>query len=121
MLAERMSKQNVDCWLINTGWTGGKFGTGKRCPLKYTRRIVDAVHSGELARAEYETFGVFGLQIPTALEGVPRELLNPRLAWTNKEAFEREVRKLAGMFQKAFALYEQDVDEKVRLAGPQVA
>ena len=121
MLAERMSKHNVDCWLINTGWTGGKFGTGKRCPLKYTRRIVDAVHSGELARAEYETFGVFNLQVPTALEGVPRELLNPRLAWANKEAFEREVRKLAGMFQKAFALYENDVEEKVRLAGPQTA
>ena len=121
MLAERMAKHNVDCWLINTGWTGGKFGTGKRCPLKYTRRIVDAVHSGELARAEYETFGVFNLQVPTALEGVPRELLNPRLAWANKEAFEREVRKLAGMFQKAFALYENDVEEKVRLAGPQTA
>ena len=121
MLAERMAAHNVDCWLINTGWTGGKFGTGKRCPLKYTRRIVDAVHSGELARAEYEPFGVFNLQVPTALPGVPRELLNPRLAWANKEAFEREVRKLAGMFQKAFALYESDVDEKVRLAGPQVA
>ena len=121
MLAERMSKHNVDCWLINTGWTGGKFGTGKRCPLKYTRRIVDAVHSGELARAEYEPFGVFNLQVPTALPGVPRELLNPRLAWKDKEAFEREVRKLAGMFQKAFALYENDVEEKVRLAGPQTA
>ena len=72
MLAERMYKNNVDCWLINTGWTGGKFGSGKRCPLKYTRRIVDAVHSGLLAQAEYETFGVFGLQIPDsgdAIEG----------------------------------------------------
>lgn len=93
---------------------------GKRCPLKYTRRIVDAVHSGELARAEYETFGTFNLQIPTSIEGVPRELLNPRVAWQDKEAFQREVRKLAGMFQKAFALYERDVDEKVRLAGPQI-
>ena len=121
MLAERMAANDVDCWLIHTGWTGGKFGTGKRCPLKYTRRIVDAVHSGELAAAEYETFGVFGLQIPTNLEGVPRELLNPRLAWKDVEAFEREVRKLGGMFQKAFALYESDVEEKVRLAGPQIA
>ena len=120
MLAERMAKHKVDCWLINTGWTGGKFGTGKRCPLKFTRRIVDAVHSGELAKSEYETFDVFGLQIPTSLEGVPRELLNPKLAWADKEAFGREVRKLAGMFQKAFALYEQDVEEKVRLAGPTV-
>lgn len=120
MLAERMSKHNVDCWLINTGWTGGKFGTGKRCPLKYTRRIVDAVHSGALARAEYETLDVFGLQVPTALDGVPRELLNPKLAWADKDAFEREVRKLAGMFIKAFAVYEKAVDEKVRLAGPRV-
>ena len=123
MLAARMQQHEVHCWLINTGWVGGRFGSsqGRRCPLKYTRMLVDAVHSGELAKAEYETFGTFGLQIPTGLEGVPSELLNPRLAWANKEAFEREVRKLAGMFQKAFALYESDVDEKVRLAGPQVA
>jgi len=120
MLADRMSKHEVDCWLVNTGWTGGKYGTGFRCPLKYTRRIIDGIHSGELAKAEYETFGTFGLSIPTALEGVPSELLNPRKAWTNKEGFEREVRKLAGMFQKAFALYEKDVEEKVRLAGPQL-
>lgn len=121
MLADRMAKHKVDCWLINTGWTGGKFGTGKRCPLKYTRLIVDAVHSGELAKAEFENFGTFGLEIPTAIEGVPRELLNPQLAWADKEAFSREVRKLAGMFQKAFALYEKDVDQKVRMAGPQIA
>lgn len=120
MLAERMSKHHVNCWLINTGWTGGKFGTGKRCSLKYTRRIIDAVHSGELAKAEYENFDTFNLSIPTSLEGVPRELLNPSLAWPDKEAFQKEVRKLAGMFQKAFVLYEKDVDEKVKLAGPQI-
>ncbi|KAL4080210.1 ATP-utilizing phosphoenolpyruvate carboxykinase [Scleroderma yunnanense] len=118
MLAERMSQHNVPCWLVNTGWTGGKFGTGKRCPLHYTRRIVDAIHTGELLGAEYETFGVFGLQIPTSIEGIPRELLNPKLAWADKEAFEREVRRLAGMFQKAFKLYEGDVKEKIKLAGP---
>lgn len=120
MLAERMDKHKVDCWLINTGWTGGKFGTGKRCPLKFTRRIVDAVHSGELAKAEFETFGTFGLSIPTQLDGVPRELLNPQLAWPDKEAFQREVRKLAVMFQRAFALYEKDVKPEVRMAGPQI-
>ena len=120
MLAERMSRHNVSCWLVNTGWTGGKFGTGKRCPLRYTRRIVDAIHSGELLGAEYETYGVFGLQIPTCIEGIPRDLLNPKLAWADKEAFEREVRKLAGMFQKAFKLYEGDVKECVKLAGPRL-
>jgi len=120
MLAERMAKHKVDCWLINTGWTGGKYGTGKRCPLRYTRRIISAVHSGELAKAEYETFGTFGLSIPTQIEGVPRELLNPRLAWSDKEAFEKELRKLAVMFRRAFVLYEKDVGAKVYMAGPQV-
>src|ERR1700753_4203536 len=120
MLAERMTKHKVDCWLVNTGWTGGKYGTGSRCPLKYTRRIVDAVHSGELAKAEYEKFGVFNLSIPKALEGVPRELLNPELAWSDKESFNRKIRKLAGMFSKAFAIYEKEVEDKVRLAGPQL-
>lgn len=120
MLADRMSKHDADCYLINTGWTGGRFGIGKRCPLKITRRIVDAVHSGELRKAQYETFGTFNLQVPTSLEGVPREILNPQLAWPDKGAFQREVTKLAGMFKKAFALYESDVDEKVRLAGPQL-
>lgn len=120
MLAERMSQHNVPCWLVNTGWTGGRFGTGKRCKLAYTRRIVDAIHSGELLDAEYETFDVFGLQIPTKIEGVPRELLNPKLAWADKEAFGREVRKLGGMFQKAFRLYEGDVKESVKLVGPKL-
>lgn len=122
MLAERMAKHSVHCWLVNTGWTGGKFGsaTGRRCPLSVTRRIVDAIHSGELAKAEYETLGLFGLSIPKHVEGVPREILNPETAWADKDAFDREVKKLAGMFSKAFKLYESDVDEKVRKAGPAV-
>lgn len=120
MLADRMAKHQVDCWLINTGWTGGRFGTGKRCPLKYTRRIVDAVHSGELKKAEFKAFGTFNLSIPTALDGVPSQILDPYQAWPDKGAFEREVRKLGGMFQKAFALYEKDVAPAVRAAGPQL-
>lgn len=122
MLAERMAKNNVDCWLINTGWTGGRFGSpnGRRCPLKFTRAIVDAVHDGSLAKCEFETFPVFNLQIPTNLPNVPRELLNPALAWPDKDAFDREVRKLGGMFVKAFAVYESGVNAKVRAAGPQV-
>ena len=120
MLADRIAKHKVDCYLINTGWTGGKFGRGKRCPLKYTRRIIDAVHSGELARAQYETFEIFGLSIPIHIEGVPRDLLNPQLAWPDKEAFRKELRKLAIMFQRAFSLYKEDVGPEVSLAGPQV-
>ncbi|KAL0245735.1 phosphoenolpyruvate carboxykinase (ATP) [Cryptococcus deuterogattii 99/473] len=118
MLAERMEKNRVNCWLINTGWTGGKFGTGKRCPLKYTRAIVDAIHNGSLAKAEYENFPIFNLAIPKAVEGVPSDILNPEKVWPSKEAFKAELDKLGGMFQKAFAKYEADIDEKVKLSGP---
>ncbi|WVO21148.1 phosphoenolpyruvate carboxykinase (ATP) [Cryptococcus decagattii] len=118
MLAERMEKNSVNCWLINTGWTGGKFGTGKRCPLKYTRAIVDAIHNGSLAKAEYENFPIFNLAIPKAVEGVPSDILNPEKVWPSKEAFKAELDKLGGMFQKAFAKYEADIDEKVKLSGP---
>ncbi|WWC71996.1 phosphoenolpyruvate carboxykinase (ATP) [Kwoniella pini CBS 10737] len=118
MLAERMEKNKVDCWLINTGWTGGKFGTGKRCPLKYTRAIVDAIHNGTLAKAEFENFPIFNLAIPKAVEGVPSEILDPVKVWPSKDAFNAEVQKLGGMFQKAFSKYEADITAEVKNAGP---
>ncbi|WOO81979.1 Phosphoenolpyruvate carboxykinase (ATP) [Vanrija pseudolonga] len=121
MLAERMDKNKVNCWLINTGWTGGKFGTGRRCPLKYTRAIVDAIHDGSLANAEYENFPVFNLAIPKAVAGVPAEILDPAKAWQDKAAFKTEVTKLAGMFQKAYTKYEADIDPKIKAAGPVTA
>jgi phosphoenolpyruvate carboxykinase (ATP) len=118
MLAERMEKTNANCWLINTGWTGGKFGTGKRCPLKYTRAIVDAIHDGSLAQAEFENFPIFNLAIPKAVNGVPSEILHPAKVWPSKEAFQTEVEKLGGMFQKAFAKYEDAIGAEVKNAGP---
>jgi len=121
MLAERMEKNNVNCWLINTGWTGGKFGTGKRCPLKYTRAIVDSIHNGSLAKAEFENFPIFNLAIPKSVEGVPADILHPAKVWPSKEAFETEIEKLGGMFQKAFAKYENDMDVSIKNAGPVMA
>nr|ODN91773.1 phosphoenolpyruvate carboxykinase (ATP) [Cryptococcus depauperatus CBS 7841] len=118
MLAERMTQNKVDCWLINTGWTGGKYGTGKRCPLKYTRAIVDAIHDGSLAKAEFENFPVFNLAIPKSLQGIPSEILNPEKAWPGRDAFRAELDKLGGMFQKAFTKFENDMDENIKLAGP---
>ena len=121
MLPKRMAATNANCWLVNTGWTGGKYSTGRRCPLKYIRRIVDAIHSGGLADAttEYENYHVFNLTIPEHIEGVPRVILNPRLAWKDKGAFQRGVVTLATMFQKAFRAYGNDVEEAVRMGGPQ--
>lgn len=119
MLADRMAKHNADTWLINTGWVGGKFGQGgKRCPLKYTRKILDSIHDGSLAKAEFEEFPVFGLHVPKAIEGVPSELLNPRNAWGDKGAFDKEVQRLAGMFNEAFTTYKNDVKPEVAAAGP---
>ena len=123
MLAERMRSAQADCWLINTGWVGGKYGSGSRCPLKYTRAIVDAIHNGSLAalpESDYDNFTTFNLSIPTKVDGVPSDLLDPRKAWKDGDAFAKEVRKLAGMFNKAFRIFEKDVDEKVMLAGPRI-
>lgn len=98
MLAKKMQETKAACYLINTGWTGGKFGTGKRCPLKYTRAIVDAIHDGTLATATYERFPVFNLDIPTEIPGVPSEILHPARAWPSQDAFNTEVNKLGGMY-----------------------
>ncbi|WFD26418.1 phosphoenolpyruvate carboxykinase (ATP) [Malassezia nana] len=120
MLAERMSNVQCNAWLINTGWTGGKFGVGRRCPLKYTRAILDAIHDGSLAKAEYEVFapGVFDLHVPKAVNNVPSELLDPSKSWSDSSAFQAELKKLAGMFSDAFVKYEKEVKLEVLQAGP---
>ena len=118
MLAERMSKVKANAYLINTGWSGGKFGTGKRCPLKYTRAILNAIHSGELANAEYEDFEVFNLKVPKKVSNVPSEILHSRNAWSDKKAFDAEIKKLGGMFNDAFEKYASDVSAEVLAAGP---
>jgi phosphoenolpyruvate carboxykinase (ATP) len=122
MLAARMKATNASCWLVNTGWVGGKYGTGHRCPLKYTRAIIDAIHDGSLASAEtqYVNFDVFNLSIPTKVNGVPDKVLDPSKAWEDKEAFAKEVRRLGTMFQKAFRVFDSDVDPKVKAAGPTI-
>ena len=123
MLAERMSKVNCHAYLVNTGWTGGKFGVGRRCALKYTRAILDAIHNGSLAKAEYETFapGIFDFQIPKSVENVPDDILNPVRAWADQGAFVAELKKLAGMFSDAFVKYEKEVNPEVLRAGPSSA
>lgn len=120
MLAERMEKHKADVWLVNTGWAGGKFGVGQRCPLKYTRKIIDSIHDGSLAKAKFENFGVFNLQIPTAIEGVPENLLNPATSWPDKGAFKTELHKLAEMFNTNFEKYAGDVSAEVAGAGPKL-
>ncbi|MGC1297176.1 MAG: phosphoenolpyruvate carboxykinase (ATP) [Alloacidobacterium sp.] len=116
MLGRRLKEHNAQCWLVNTGWTGGAFGVGKRMSLKHTRAMVHAALDGRLARAEYVTEEAFGLSIPTSCPDVPTELLHPRNAWTDKQAYDAQARLLAAKFDENFA--KLDAPENVRAAGP---
>ncbi|KAJ3207322.1 Protein kinase C-like 1 [Entophlyctis luteolus] len=119
MLSEKMKEHAANAWLVNTGWNGGAYGVGKRISLKYSRAILDAIHSGELEKAEYETYPVFNLNIPKTCTGVPGTVLNPQSSWLGSpESFNETTQKLAKLFIKNFASYADKADESVRAAGP---
>ena len=116
MLAERLTQHNATAWLLNTGWVGG--AKGNRCPLKYTRAIVDAIHSGELAKVDTQTDAVFGLPFPTSCPGVPSELLDPSSSWADKADFRRTQAELAALFVKNFTKYASECSAEVIACGP---
>jgi phosphoenolpyruvate carboxykinase (ATP) len=118
LLRELIAKHKVDCWLVNTGWTGGKFGTGKRMPIKATRALLDAALSGALKSQPMRTDPVFGFQVPTALAGVDPVILNPRDTWSDKAAYDAQARALVEMFNKNFEKFAVHVDEDVKAAAP---
>jgi phosphoenolpyruvate carboxykinase (ATP) len=121
MLAEKMKEHAASAWLINTGWNGGAYGTGKRISLKYSRAIIDAIHSGELDSAEYETYPIFNLQIPKTVTGVPPEVLNPAKCWMGTaESFKATVEKLGRLFVDNFKSYEDKATADVLSAGPKL-
>ncbi|GFY85926.1 phosphoenolpyruvate carboxykinase 1 [Actinidia rufa] len=125
MLAEKMRKHGATGWLVNTGWSGGSYGSGNRIKLAYTRKIIDAIHSGTLLEANYAKTVVFGLDIPTGIEGVPSEILDPINTWSDKKAYKDALLKLGGLFKKnfeVFANYKIGTDikltEEILAAGP---
>ncbi|BFZ59767.1 Protein kinase C-like 1 [Saitoella coloradoensis] len=119
MLAKKMEEHKANAWLINTGWVGkGQIHGGQRCPLKYTRAILNAIHNGELAKVEYEEFEVFGLPVPKTCPGVPDDILNPGTSWEGPGAFSEEVGKLAELFQKNFEKYADAASPEIKAAGP---
>jgi phosphoenolpyruvate carboxykinase (ATP) len=101
-----MKKHNTNCWLVNTGWTGGKYGVGHRFSLKHTRAIIDSIHEGKLENVEYEKFPVFNVNIPKTCDNVPSEVLNPKNTWTNKAEFDSTLKNLGELFAKNFKKYE---------------
>jgi len=118
LLAEKMQRHGANVWLVNTGWSGGSFGTGKRMKLAYTRSIIDAIHSGVLATAPTERHPVFGFDVVTECPNVPKEILMPRQTWADPASYDATAKKLAGLFAKNFATYEGGVSAEVRNAGP---
>lgn len=118
MLADKMRRHGAKAWLINTGLTGGSYGTGKRMSLKHTRAIIDAIHDGELDDAPTVTDPVFGFDVPTAVPHVPSAVLIPRNAWQDKEAYDTTAKKLAGLFRKNFAQFEAGTSPTIVAAGP---
>ncbi len=116
MLGERLRKHNAQCWLVNTGWTGGAFGVGRRMSLPHTRAMVHAVLDGRLAKVQFVTEPSFGFSIPTSCPDVPQEVLNPRNVWKDPAAYDQQAAMLANKFAENFAKF--DVPEEIRNAAP---
>ena len=120
LLAEKIRKHRSAVWLVNTGWTGGEYGTGQRISLPYTRRMIKAALDGELDNVEYVEDPFFGLMMPTAVPDVPSELLNPRNTWSDRNAFDAMAESLAQMFKLNFRQFEEHASESILSGGPRV-
>jgi phosphoenolpyruvate carboxykinase (ATP) len=120
-LGEKIARHDVKVWLVNTGWTGGPYGTGSRMKIAYTRAMIRAALAGELEGVPYKTDPRFNLAVPTAVPGVPSEVLEPRSTWKDAAAYDEQARRLAGMFAENFKTFEADAAPDVRAAGPQRA
>ena len=119
MLAEKMREHGSRAWLVNTGWTGGPYGTGRRISLKDTRAIIDAIHSGALNDVATEADPHFGVHIPLEVPGVSSELLTPRTTWQDKAAFDQQAEKLVNLFHENFKAFDDIMTDEIRQAGPQ--
>lgn len=118
MFGEKMKQQQVNVFMVNTGWSGGPFGIGKRINLKYTRAIITAALEGKLDDVEYETHPVFGVAMPKECEGVPADILNPRNTWENKEEYDLKAKELAKRFNENFAKFKAAANEEILAAAP---
>ncbi len=121
MLQELIGKHGADCWLVNTGWSGGAYGTGSRMSIKVTRALLRAALDGSLAKVEFVRDPFFGLMIPKAVPGIPTEVLNPRDAWADKAAYDRTAANLVGLFEKNFATFAGAVSDDVKAAAIRTA
>ncbi|WP_188607872.1 phosphoenolpyruvate carboxykinase [Chelatococcus reniformis] len=119
LLRELIAKHDVDCWLVNTGWTGGKHGVGRRMPIRATRRLLTAALDGSLNRADFRTDPYFGFSVPTSVPGVEPHILYPVKTWADKADFAKTATRLVEMFHENFTKYEDHVDADIRAAAPE--
>ena len=119
LLSKKMEEHGSNAWLINTGWSGGAYGVGKRMKIKYTRAMLNAAMDGELDNVEYTTDPRFGFEVPVECPNVPSEVLQPRNTWEDVASFDSTADNLAEMFNENFARYEAGVSPEVNAAAPQ--
>ena len=119
LLKERIAKGGAQCWLVNTGWTGGKYGVGHRMPIKATRALLNAALDGSLNQATFRKDPNFGFEVPVEVPGVDTAILDPRATWADKDEYDRTAAKLVDLFVENFADFADHVDEGVRQAAPQ--
>ncbi len=118
LLRKLIAEHQVECWLVNTGWTGGRYGVGRRISLKDTRALLAAALGGALGNAQFRIDPIFGFEVPLEVPDVDPGLLDPRKTWADAAAYDKQAVRLAGMFAENFTKFERFVDEDVRLAGP---
>jgi phosphoenolpyruvate carboxykinase (ATP) len=120
LLRELIAVHGVDCWLVNTGWTAGKYGVGRRMPIKVTRTLLTAALDGSLKNGKFRTDPYFGFSVPVEVAGIEPHLLYPFKTWKDKAEFDTTARQLVKMFNDNFVKYEDNVDADVRDAAPRV-
>ena len=121
MLSERIARDGSDCWLVNTGWTGGGYGTGSRMSIAHTRALLRAALDGSLAQVEFEQDPFFGLMVPKSVPGIPAGVLNPREGWADKAAYDRTARELVARFEANFETFASAVGEDVKAVAIKTA
>jgi len=118
LLKKRIAEGGAECWLVNTGWTGGKYGVGKRMPIKETRALLNAALDGSLNNVEFRKDPNFGFEVPVAVPGVDNAILDPRGTWADPADYDRTAARLVDLFVENFAQFADQVDEGVRQSGP---
>jgi phosphoenolpyruvate carboxykinase (ATP) len=120
MLSKKMKEGKVTVWLVNTGWSGGAYGEGKRMNLSHTRAMIKAAMEGKLDGADFKEHEIFGVLIPDQCPGVPSDILDPRNTWQDKDAYDQKANYLANAFMKNFEKFSAEANEEVLAGGPHI-